>query len=112
MLCRQIRLARLVAAYFYNHPEFELLPTSTRKLSDILQDVYIIVLFRAVDDALNRMLVEKINAISKIYVSSTVWEGQSACRIAVSNWQAHPERDMQIIKSTIEEVLSISAQEA
>ena len=107
MLERQIRFARLVAAYLFDHKAFELLPkqTSTNK-DEVYQRVFIIVLFRAKDPVLNESLVEKINASSRMYVSGTVWEGCTASRIAVSNWQVQPDRDIGIVKNVLEDILS------
>lgn len=105
MLHRQIRLARRTAAYFFSHPAFELLPQSISQLSDIQRDIFIIVLFRAKEDDLNDSLVRRINQTSKVYISGTTWKGRPASRIAVSNWQANPDRDLKIIQSVIEDVL-------
>lgn len=105
MLQRQIRLARSAAAYFLQHPAFALLPESISRQADVERDIFIIVLFRAKDSGLNSSLVKKINQTSRMYVSGTMWEGFPASRIAVSNWQADPVRDMRIIQSVIEDVL-------
>ncbi|KAI5204116.1 PLP-dependent transferase [Aureobasidium subglaciale] len=103
MLERQIALARMIAAYIISSDDYELLPiTSEDETKDeLLQRVYIIVLFRAKKEALNVELVKKINASRKIYVSGTSWGGQPACRFAISNWQASVDRDW----STVKEVL-------
>lgn len=101
MLERQIRLARRIAAYIYKHPNFELLPESLSNVSGI----FIIVLFRAKDDALNDSLVLRINQTTKMYVSGTMWKARPATRIAVSNWQADPERDFKVFRSVIEDIL-------
>lgn len=108
MLNRQIRLARSVALFFHGHSDFDLLP---RSMSDggsakIKQEIYIIVLFRAKDQALNESLVKRINSTSRIYVSGTKWDGRPASRIAVSNWQADPDRDSDLVQSVIEDVLN------
>ena len=106
MLERQINFARGVAAYIFEHPAFELLPkdifTSKNRIN---QDVFIIVLFKAIDRALNDVLVQKINAGNKMYVSGTVWEGKPASRIAVSNWQVDPSRDLEVVKSVLDGLL-------
>lgn len=100
MLEKQINLARLVAAFISSHERYELLPSAVTPA-----EIYMIVLFRAKDEALNTELVKRINATSRIYVSGTAWNGKPACRIAVSNWQAEPERDVEIIKSVLVQVL-------
>ncbi|KAK0269468.1 hypothetical protein LTR35_014764 [Friedmanniomyces endolithicus] len=65
MLERQIKLARGIAAYLLQSKEYQLLPRpSSLEVSDArrLQDIYIIVLFRAIDDQLNKTLVQRLNA--------------------------------------------------
>ncbi|KAL6714451.1 hypothetical protein ACLMJK_007875 [Lecanora helva] len=107
MMKRQIRFARLVAAYLFDHKAFDLLPRGTyADRHSIDQYVFIIVLFRAIDKAVNEVLVEKINASSRMYVSGTVHKGQPATRIAVSNWQVQPERDIEIVKAVLEGIVS------
>lgn len=107
MLKRQIRFARAVAAHLFDHADFELLPKDI--LSDrasIDQNIFIIVLFKAKHKGLNDTLVRRINASSKMYVSGTVWDDCPATRIAVSNWQVDPERDMNVVRTVLEIVLS------
>ena len=108
MLNRQIRMARASALFFHEHSEFELLPQS---MSDggsakIRQEIFIIVLFRAKDPALNESLVKRINSTSRMYVSGTKWDGRPASRIAVANWQVDPNRDSNGVQSVIEDVLT------
>lgn len=105
MLQKQIHLARAVAAYLFDHPAFELLPSSSDTNDRTLARIYIIVLFRAKNDDLNKDLVQMINASSKIYVSGTSWEGKPACRIAVSNWQVDVARDSLLVKSTLHSIV-------
>lgn len=105
MLQRQIRLARALAVYLFRHPAFELLPKNLDRDTKIEQEIFIVVLFRAKNNGLNDMLVNKINATSKICVTGTIWDGYPASRIAVSNWQANPDRDFTVVKSVIEAVL-------
>lgn len=70
MLKRQIRFARAVATYLYDHDAFELLPETVFNSKDrINQDTFIIILFRAKNKGLNGDLVKRINASSKMYVS-------------------------------------------
>ncbi len=112
MLKRQIRFARAVAMYVYDHDAFELLPKVVFHSKDsILQDIFIIVIFRAKDKELNNELVQRTNTGSKMYVSGTVWDGSPASRIAVSNWQVNPERDFFIVKSVLDDVLRSWSQE-
>ena len=107
MLQEQIHLARAVASYLFDHPDFELLPSYSDTKDRVKSRVYIIVLFRAKDEELNKVLVQRINASTKIYVSVTSWEGKPACRIAISNWQVNVERHstliMRILKDIVEQ---------
>ena len=106
LLRRQILFARKVALYLYNHPRFELLPREVfTSRNTIDRDIFIIVLFKATDEALNKTLVQRINATSKMYVSGTMWDGNPASRIAVSNWQVDPSRDFGVVKNVLEELL-------
>ncbi|MCJ1395439.1 hypothetical protein MMC18_008325 [Xylographa bjoerkii] len=106
MLERQVRFARAVANYLDHHDDFEILPENLQGSLTMMKDIFIIVLFRAKDDDLNRELVSSINASSKIYVSGTMWSGSPASRIAVSNWQVDPSRDLAIVKAVLEGVLT------
>ncbi|KAL8860460.1 MAG: hypothetical protein Q9178_003119 [Gyalolechia marmorata] len=106
LLQRQIRFARRIACYIYHHQDFDLLPRSLKDEACINQKVYIIVLFRAKEDALNNTLVRKLNTSSQMYVSGTSWEGHQACRIAAANWQVDPERDVAHVQAVIEKVLA------
>lgn len=107
MLQRQIRFARSVAAYLWDHQSFELLPQEIYTSRDeIYRHIFIIVLFRAKDKVLNEGLVQKINASSTMCVSGTVWQGHKACRIAVANWQVDPDRDIVVVKDVLRNVLA------
>jgi glutamate/tyrosine decarboxylase-like PLP-dependent enzyme len=105
MLERQIELCRGIAKFLLDSEGYELLPTSDASMDEILGGIYIIVIFRAKDEALNKVLVEKIKATRKIYVSGTAWGGQPACRFAVSNWQADAKRDLPIITEILQAVV-------
>lgn len=110
MLKRQIRFARLVAAYLFDHEAFDLLPKQIFTNKDsVNQYVFIIVLFRAKDRRLNDSLTENVNASTEMYVSGTVWEGSTASRIAVSNWQVEPDRDIVTVKKVLEGILGSHA---
>ena len=103
MLKRQIRFARAVAAYLFHHAGFELLPRNVYSdRASIDKYIFMIVLFKAKNRALNETLVERINASRKMYVSGTVWDCSPASRIAVSNWQVEPERDLGIVRTVFE----------
>ncbi|KAH7394076.1 pyridoxal phosphate-dependent transferase [Phaeosphaeria sp. MPI-PUGE-AT-0046c] len=104
MLMRQIELSRAIAKFIFESDDYVLLPESTAQLQERLQDIYIIVIIRAKDPELNKRLVDDIKATKNIYVSGTAWEGQPACRFAISNWQTHVERDLPIIKEVLQAV--------
>ncbi|KAK0790426.1 hypothetical protein LTR75_012055 [Friedmanniomyces endolithicus] len=108
MLERQIKLARGIAAYLLQSKEYQLLPRpSSLEVSDArrLQDIYIIVLFRAIDDQLNKTLVQRLNATRRLYVSGTQWEGAPAVRFAIANWQVNG-RDLDLVKEVLSGAVS------
>ncbi|MCJ1309017.1 hypothetical protein MMC25_002672 [Agyrium rufum] len=106
MLIRQVTFAREVARYVHQHERLELLPANQyAKMKDPAEEIFIIVLFRAKDSALNQELVKKINASRKMYVSGTIWDAKPATRVAVSNWQVEVERDFENFKSVMEGIL-------
>jgi glutamate/tyrosine decarboxylase-like PLP-dependent enzyme len=102
MLERQIELSRGIAKFILESDEYELLPESDGSTDERLNNIFIIVIFRAKDDGLNRTLVDRIKATRRIYVSGTAWGGKPACRFAVSNWRADIQRDLPIIKETLQ----------
>ena len=102
MLERQIRLARGIASFIAASPHYELLSSAE---AENIANVYIIVLFRAIDDKINAELVQRINSTRKIYVSGTQWNGEPAARFAVANWMVDTERDLALIKGVLEETL-------
>ncbi|KAJ4384704.1 hypothetical protein N0V86_000305 [Didymella sp. IMI 355093] len=103
MLERQIALSRSIAQFIQDSKEYELLP-HTEAEADAVARIYIIVLFRAVDEKLNEQLVAKIKASRKIYVSGTSWEGRPACRFAISNWMVDVDRDLAVVKQVLTDV--------
>jgi glutamate/tyrosine decarboxylase-like PLP-dependent enzyme len=105
MLMRQVRLARRLAAFLFDHQGYELLPAEGKK-ADAVSRTFIVALFRAKDEAVNKELVTNINSTGKIYVSGTQWEGKPAARIAVSNWRVDVERDIEIAQEVLTAVLS------
>lgn len=105
MLQSQIRFARRVAWYISQHPDLELLPQALSDKASIDRETYIIVLFRAKNEALNHTLVKCINDSCRIYVTGTSWNEVPACRIAAANWQVDPERDSARVGSVLERVL-------
>ncbi|KAF2827624.1 PLP-dependent transferase [Ophiobolus disseminans] len=108
MLERQIELSRGIANFILESDTYELLPESGGSTEEILSGIYIIVLFRAKDEELNKSLVDKIKATRKIYVSGTAWKGKPACRFAVSNWKTDIKRDLPLIKEVLQSVADSS----
>ncbi|KAF2716614.1 L-2,4-diaminobutyrate decarboxylase [Polychaeton citri CBS 116435] len=108
MLERQIRLARGIARFVSETDGYELLPAprSATSLEERLDGIYIVVLFRASDEALNKELTQHINNTRRIYVSGTQWDGKSATRFAVANWQVDVERDLALVKEVLLGVLA------
>lgn len=104
MLERQIDLCRALADYLENSEHYELLAKVGDGKEPATNSIYVIVLFRAKDEGLNKELVNKVKASKKIYLSGTAWEGMPACRFAVSNWQTDVKRDLPIIKQVLEDV--------
>ena len=105
MLMRQVKFARAVAKYIRESEDFELLPELYTDREDPYKEIFIIVLFRARKDSLNDDLVKKVNQSSRIYLSGTSWAGKPAARVAVSNWQVDPERDIKVFQEVMQDVL-------
>ncbi|KAF2707359.1 pyridoxal-dependent decarboxylase [Pleomassaria siparia CBS 279.74] len=106
MLERQVTLARGIAELLLDSEDFELLPDSSGDRKEILDNIFIIVLFKAKDEGLNKELVDRIKATCKIHVSGTAWDSKPACRFAVSNWRHDIKRDLPVIKKVLEEVVA------
>ena len=100
MMARQVRFARAVASFLEGHPAFELLPKG-KKHHEADRSTFIVVLFRAKDAGLNRLMVEKINAGGDVYFSGTTWQGSPASRMAVSNWQVDLLQDLPRVKAVL-----------
>lgn len=103
MVARMVNLARRIATFISTEcPHLELLPKGLHKGE--MESVYICVLFRANDDALNDVLTKRIRASGKVYGSGTKWEGKPATRFAVAKWDVDVERDFGIVKDVLESV--------
>lgn len=100
MLSRMVLLSREIAAFVRDSKHYEWLPS----VDASLESTYIIVLFRAKDAALNEVLVDRINASGKMFVSGTKWDGKKAVRIAVGSWRVDVERDAAIIGEVLTEI--------
>lgn len=107
MLHRQIRLARMIYGWIFDHPGYTALPETTSR-EEMLDLTYMVVLFRAKDGDLNRALEAKINATSRMFVSGTTWAGAPACRIAISNWRVDEKRDFALVTEVLESALRSS----
>lgn len=92
-----VRLARRIAGFIASSEHYHLLPDADVDMGDI----FIIVLFRARDPAVNDGLVESINRTRQMYVSGTTWRGDKAVRIAVSSWKVNVERDYRVVTSIL-----------
>ncbi|KAB5539456.1 pyridoxal-dependent decarboxylase [Coniochaeta sp. 2T2.1] len=101
MVERMVALARRIAAFVRDSPDYEFLPDPAASV----ESTFIIVLFRARDRAANGELVGRINASGLMYVSPTAWEGEKAVRLAVSNWRVDVERDFEVVRGVLEAVV-------
>jgi len=86
---------------------YELLPTShvSVTLEQTLGSIYIIVIFRAKQELLNRELTKRLNATRRVYVSGTQLDGKPATRFAVANWRIDVERELAVVKAVLAEVV-------
>ncbi|KAK7419357.1 hypothetical protein QQZ08_010890 [Neonectria magnoliae] len=100
LIANMVALSRRVAAFLRDSEHYELLPDEGADL----EEVFMIVLFRAKDEALNEVLVEKINETRQMYVSGTRWKGQKAVRMAVSTWRVDVARDCEVVTSILTHV--------
>ncbi|KAJ5595047.1 uncharacterized protein N7459_001255 [Penicillium hispanicum] len=103
MLERQTRLARAIYEWIFDHPDYTALPETASKAT-LVDQTFMSVLFRAKDDALNRDLANKINETTRMFVSGSSWEGEPACRIAISNWRVDVERDVKLVTEVLAQV--------
>jgi len=61
-------------------------------MDEVYRYIVIIVLF------LIEGLAQKINTNSRMYVYGALWQGRTACGIALANWQADPNRSIEVVK--------------
>ncbi|KAM6486567.1 pyridoxal phosphate-dependent transferase [Trichoderma sp. SZMC 28011] len=94
------QLSRKLAVFLRESPYYDLLPDE----SGDIEEIFIIILFRAKDKKLNDELVAKINATRQLYVSGTSWKGEKAVRVAVSNWKVDVERDFKVVTTILNDV--------
>ncbi|KAK8920796.1 L-2,4-diaminobutyrate decarboxylase [Metarhizium anisopliae] len=100
LLSNMIALCRKLAAYLRESPHYELLPDESAPLDGI----FMILLFRAKSKHVNDVLVDRINRTREMYVSGTKWKGETAVRIAVSNWKVHVDRDFAVVTQILDAV--------
>ncbi|KAF7301110.1 hypothetical protein MIND_00675000 [Mycena indigotica] len=98
LLERQIALTRRLAAYIVNSTVYDLLP------NDKLEEVYMVLLFRAKDDEMNKQLVGLINSDNQIHVSGMSWQGVQVARIAVGTWRVDVDRDLKVVVDKLEKI--------
>jgi glutamate/tyrosine decarboxylase-like PLP-dependent enzyme len=115
IITRNITFARQIAGYLNKSPSYELLNPSSETIIARDPEAIIpmnIVLFRgspksafpSSDPDCGAKLAAAINATRKMYVTGTKWRGQSAVRLAVSNWRSGGPGELDIIKAVLEEV--------
>jgi glutamate/tyrosine decarboxylase-like PLP-dependent enzyme len=115
ILERQISTARKIADWVSNHDAYELLPEADTYSSNqvlghsgskvtSLDSIFVIVLLRARNQALNKQLMGLINASRLVYVSGTQWDQAPAVRVAVANWQVDPDRESHTAIQVLEQV--------
>ncbi|OBS29189.1 hypothetical protein FPOA_03126 [Fusarium poae] len=100
LIGNMIALSRQVAAFLRDSEHYELLPNDGAGLDE----VFMIVLFRAKDHKLNEILVQKINETRQMYVSGTSWKGEKAVRVAISNWMVDVDNDFKVVTSILTHV--------
>lgn len=106
MLERQIRLARAIYKWIDDSPAYQALPESNSQ-SDLLDQTFMSVLFRAKDDAFNQVLSKKINETERMFVSGSSWQGAPATRIAISNWRVDVARDTALVTGVLAEIAQL-----
>lgn len=106
MIVRQTSLARGVAAFILDHPAYELLPQmpGVTTSSSILETIFILIVFRAVDSLLNQKLLIRINETGKMYAQGIVWKGDKAIRCAIANWSVNVQEDLQHVTEALKSV--------
>ncbi|WVQ75704.1 hypothetical protein IAR50_005334 [Cryptococcus sp. DSM 104548] len=106
IITRNVLFARKVAQYINSSPNYTLINTPPPSPpSSSIQPIIPsnIVLFSHKTFPAPE-LTARINATRKMYVSKTVWKGEGAVRLAVSNWRTglEGERDWEIVKEVLE----------
>lgn len=100
MVQRMVDLARRVSICIRDEcPHLELLPAGLH--GGGMETVYMCVLFRAREDALNDVLTQRIKDNRKVYASGTQWDGKPATRFAIAKWDTDVERDFKIVREVL-----------
>lgn len=107
MVRRLVIHARQIALFIYRHPAYELLPLEEGSEAEVINRVFMVVLFRSKDQWQNQLLRERINDTGRMYVTATVWDGVPAVRCAVGNWRAGPDKKGSEGWGVVEEVLEL-----
>jgi len=103
MLQRQIRLARRIAEWLFDHAEYTVFPETSSK-DELLKRTYMVVLFCAKRDDLNRVLSARINATLRMFASGTAWQGKPACRIAIATCMVDEEKDFGLVTDVLDKI--------
>lgn len=99
---RMVVTARAIAMAIRScDDDYVLLPDAGPRPLSIEDDIHIVVLFRARDDVLNKVLVQRINETKAWYVSGSSWDGKPAVRVAVSSWRANPDDAFNTVKESL-----------
>jgi hypothetical protein len=113
---RNVIFAREIATYIKSSPLYDLLNPSAAATLAIDKEAIVpmnIVLFRGSaesafppsDPECGAKLAAAINATREMYVTGTKWRGNSAVRLAVSNWRSGGAGQLEIIKGVLEKVM-------
>lgn len=94
---RIILSSQSLAKWIHESTEYELLTPS-------VEQTYTVVLFRAKDGELNKILKHIVNRSNKVYVSGTVWEGRDAIRVSPCSWETTPS-SISTVQTVLEDVI-------
>jgi glutamate/tyrosine decarboxylase-like PLP-dependent enzyme len=112
---RNVTFAQEIASYLDASPFYELMNRSSPKALENDSKAIVpmnIVLFRGSpenifspsDPECGTKLAAAINATREMYVTATKWRGNSAVRLAVSNWRSGGPGELDILKRVFETV--------
>ncbi|KAI2640308.1 pyridoxal phosphate-dependent transferase [Xylaria nigripes] len=101
MMEEMVLTARAVARAVQSCGDYMLLPEAGSETFNIEDNIHIVVLFRAKNDALNGTLVRRINEGNEWYVSGTSWGGKPAVRVAVSSWRSDRDDAFNVVQRSL-----------